>query len=289
MPNRFAVLRRNLDGRIGLVTLIVFIAFPMAWVVGYSLMYSFGGIGLLSDGWTLRHWQAALTTGGLCESLIYSLAVAATVTTFATVGSIGLAMVAPRFRESALALALLCIPLATPTAVLAFMVYQILSPGGFLARIAYWVGLIEFPGQFPVLVNDPYAVGIIIAQTSSALPLLTLFFLKTWRAAGVDRYCHLAESLGASHRQARCRVALPMLLRRGRPMILLVFLLNLGSYEAPLLLGRQSPQMFSVLTQRRFGQFNLLERPEAFALALTYLVLVGIGVQVLLTWRRARA
>jgi putative spermidine/putrescine transport system permease protein len=77
-----------------------------------------------------------------------------------------------------------------------------------------------------------------------------------------------------------------MLLNRGRQMIILTFLLNLGSYEIPLLLGRQSPQMFSVLTQRKFGQYNLLERPEAFVLATTYLLLVGLGVKLMLVWRR---
>ena len=50
------------------------------------------------------------------------------------------------------------------------------------------------------------------------------------------------------------------------------------AYEIPLLLGRQSPQMFSVLTQRHFGQFDLGQRPEAFTLAVTYLLLSGASV-----------
>jgi len=94
------------------------------------------------------------------------------------------------------------------------------------------------------------------------------------------------RKLGATRWQARQQVALPMLLSRGRPMILLTFLFNLGSYEIPLLLGRQSPQMFSVLTQRRFGQFDLMQRPEAFVLAITYFLLVGLGLRLLLSWRK---
>src|SRR5690606_25443638 len=136
------------------------------------------------------------------------------------------------------------------SAVAAVITYQLLNPGGFVARLAFRAGMIESPSDFPALVNDRYAIGIVLAQTVFALPLLTLFFLKTWQSARVDRYVQLARSLGATTWQARWHVALPMLLERGRPMLLLTFLFNLGSYEIPLLLGRQSPQMFSVLTQR---------------------------------------
>lgn len=289
MPTRFDVLGQNIGRHCGLAILVCFTVWPMAWVVAYSLAYSLGGVGLFSDGWTLRYWQEGFAVGGLKESLVYTLTIAGTVTVFATLGSLAVVLFAPQLRHSALALALLCIPLATPGAVLAFTVHQIMNPGGFLARMAYWVGLIESPTQFPALVNDPYAVGIVFAQTCGALPLLSLFFLNTWTVVHADRYCRLAESLGASRMHARRQIALPMLLHRGRPVILLIFLMNLGSYEVPLLLGRQSPQMFSVLTQRRFGQFDLLERPQAFALATTYLLLAGVGVQLLLRWRRSHA
>lgn len=273
----------RIAGRAMLLTLI---AAPMLWVLGYSLAYSLGAIGLLSEGVTPGHWQTALSVGGLRESLVFSVTIATIVTTLAACGSLCFTLAAPQARHSPRMLALICVPFATPSAVSALMTYQMVNPGGFLARLAFHAGLIRSPSQFPALVNDPYAVGILVTQTFSALPLLTLFFLNTWTTARADRYCQLAEALGATPFQARRRVALPLLLRRGGPLILLIFLWNLGSYEVPLLLGRQSPQMFSVLTQRKFGQFNLLERPQAFALATTYLLLVAAGVQLFLLWRR---
>ena len=282
MANSRHSLDRNAGRWIGLALLGLFIVFPMGWVVVYSALYSLGAIGALSQGWTLKHWQSAFLVGGLKDSLYFSPLIAATVTLIAVSGS----LIAPQSRNSPLTLATLGIPLATPSAVMAVMVYQILNPGGFLSRLCFHAGWIISPSQFPVLVNDPWAIGIVIAQSCSALPLLTLFFLKTWTSARIDRYCTLAQALGASRMQARLQIALPMLLNRGWQMILLTFLLNLGSYEIPLLLGRQSPQMFSVLTQRRFGQFNLLERPEAFVLATTYLLLVGLGVRLMLARRR---
>lgn len=277
------------EGSGALVLLLLLIVCPMLWIFGYSLAYGLGGIGLLSQGWTLRHWQSALALGGLQESLVFSLGVALTVTSAAVVVSLGLVLGLAAVRQSKWTLPLFCIPLATPGAVMAVITYQLISPGGFFARLAWHAGLIGSPSEFPVWVNDPYAVGIVLAQTAGAFPLLSLFFLKTWQSCQADRYCRLAESLGAARWQARWQVALPLLLRRGRPMILLTFLFTLGSFEIPLLLGRQAPQMFSVLTQRRFGQFDLMQRPEAFVLATTYFLLISFALQLFLRWRKPDA
>lgn len=275
--------------RLGLALLWLVLVAPLAWSLGYSLLYSTGGIGLLSDGWTLDHWRAALATGGLTDSILLSLSVAGIVTLLATSGALAIALAAPPAPRRSWLPVLLCVPLATPAVVAALIAYQVLNPGGLLGRFAFLAGWIESPSGFPTLVNDPWSLGIVVTQTLLAFPLLTLFFLGTWTSARIDRYSRLAESLGATRRQARLRVALPMLLRRGTPLILLVFLWQLGAYEIPLLLGRQSPQMFSVLTQRRFGQFDLEDRPEAFALAVTYLLLAAAGLLLLLYGKHRRA
>lgn len=289
MPDRLSPAQSRGSHWGGLFLLWACIVLPMVWVMTYSALYSLGIGSLLSNGITLRYWCAAFATGGLKESLIYSLLIAGSVTSLAVVGSLSFTLLFPHVRNNAQLLAILCIPLATPSAVMAIMAYQLLNPGGYLARLAFHWGWIETPTQFPVLVNDNYAVGIIVTQVCGALPLLTLFFLKTWTSCRADHYCRLAEALGASPMQARLQIAMPMLLRRGRMLVLLLFLLNLGSYEVPLLLGRQSPQMFSVMTQRHFGQYHLEQRPEAFVMATSYLLLVALGVFVMLRWRRRHA
>lgn len=274
--------------RIGLALLLAVIVAPMAWAFSYSVLYSIGAIGLLSDGWTLRHWRSALASGGLVSSLALSISVAAVVTTFSTLGALTITLVAPPPRSGRWLPALLCLPLATPAAIAALIAYQLLNPGGLFSRVAFHAGVVTSPTDFPALVNDRWALGIVLTQFLTSLPLLALFFLAAWTSARVERYCQLAESLGATPRQARLRVALPMLLRRGLPVVTLVFLWQLGTYEIPLVLGRQSPQMFSVLTQRHFGQFDLDQRPEAFTLAVTYLLLTAGGLLLLLLLRRSR-
>ena len=277
---------RDTESFAGLVLLMVMVILPIAWIIGYSLAYSVGGIGMFSKGWTTEHWRAIIESGEFWRSLWYSAGISMLTTGASTGLALMIVLTVPEIRDNKRILALIFLPLATPAVVVAVIVYQMLNPGGLLARIAHAAGMIKSPSDFPVLVNDSWAIGIVIAGTCSALPLLTLFFLKTWTTARIPAYCRLAESLGSTQMQARWRIARPMLLHRGRPLILLTFLWNLGSYEIPLLLGRQSPQMYSVLIQRRSGQYNLLQRPEAFALASTYLLLVSTCVVVLVYWRR---
>jgi putative spermidine/putrescine transport system permease protein len=113
-----------------------------------------------------------------------------------------------------------------------------------------------------------------------ALPYFTLLFAELYRSANVAALAGVARSLGASPRAARWRVAVPVLLKASLTNALLYFVAVVGSYEIPLLLGQQSPQMISVLTLRKFERFDLADKPEAFALALLYtlamLLVIGL-------------
>ena len=64
---------------------------------------------------------------------------------------------------------------------------------------------------------------------------------------------------------------------------MLFFIYVMGAYEIPLLLGRQSPQMLSVLAMRKYARFDITQKPEAFAIAFLYAVLVSV---VLISLRR---
>lgn len=282
--NRTAV-RRSPVQWLGHLLLLALVGLPVGWTAAYAAVYSCGGAGHFSSGWTWQHWRLGYGSGGLTASLAFSLATATVIVSLATVAALAFVLAAHDLRADRRLLALLCLPLGTPAAVTALLVYQLLNPGGLLARLMFHAGWLTTPSDFPALVNDRWAVGIVIAGTYSTFPLLALFFLRTWTSAHVDRYCQLASALGAGLWYSRLRIAVPMLLRRGWPLILLLLLLNLGSYEIPLLLGRQSPQMISVLIQQRSGQFDLQQRPQAFVFATTYLVIAAASVTCLL-WRR---
>jgi putative spermidine/putrescine transport system permease protein len=100
----------------------------------------------------------------------------------------------------------------------------------------------------------------------------------------------LAATLGAGRLATLARITVPLLVRRGASNLLLVFVVVLGSYEVPLLLGRATPQMLSVLIMRKYGRFDIEDKPEAFAIAVMYTaVVLAVLVVVFRSRRRPRA
>lgn len=269
----------------GVVLLVLLIVAPVVWVLCHSLLNSVSVPAPMGRAFTLAYWSQAIRSGELWQSVRHTAAVAGASTGLAGVLSLAFVLyrAEERFhRSSILTLSLL---LGTPAVVMSLMVYQVLNPGGYVARLAHAIGLLASPEQFPTLVNDRWSCGMMVAQTLVSFPLLTLFFFNAWEVDRIDRFRELAHSLGATPSQSRWRVACPMLWKRGKSLILLTFLFNLGSYEIPLLLGQQSPQFFSVLTQRHFGRFDLADRPIAFVLSVVYFALASGVLWVMLSRR----
>jgi putative spermidine/putrescine transport system permease protein len=256
-----------------IVGLVLFIAAPVTWAAIYALAFSLGGVGRLSTGWTVEYWQRSISEGFLTNSIVHSLYISGVVTSLVIVGAICSSALLSELRHSRLLSAILLTQSATPAVVVATQTNHWVGPGGVLSRLAFHCGWIESPNAFPAIVQDPWSIGVIVAITLTLLPLAILYFMNLWDTIGMDRYCQLAEQLGCTPWQTKIKIAIPMLLRRGNALSILVFLLAIGSYEIPLLLDRQTPQMFSVATQRRSEQFNLMNRPESFALATVYFAL----------------
>jgi len=266
--NMFARLASN-PWRLGLILLIML---PVLWASLYSLAVSCGAVGRLSKGWTFEHWHQAILDGFLLRTISHSVYIAGTVTCIVIGTAICVASFLPRLRHSRLLWIMLFVQSGTPAVVVAAQTMHWVGGGGLLSRLAFHSGLVLSPNDFPAVIRDEWSIGIVFAISLTLLPLALLYFTHLWDAIGFDRFCQLAEQLGCTPWQAKLRVAGPMMIQRGSPLMVLIFLLALGSYEIPLLLDRQSPQMFSVAIQQREESFNLLNRPQSFALATIYFV-----------------
>ncbi|HND53267.1 MAG TPA: hypothetical protein PLV92_12745, partial [Pirellulaceae bacterium] len=108
-----------------IVAVVVSVGLPVAWLAGYSLVYSLGGIGLLSDGWTLRHWRAALATDAVRNSVAMSFTVAATATIVSTFVALIVSLTAAPWRRHRLIRAALSVLIATPATVAGLLVQQL--------------------------------------------------------------------------------------------------------------------------------------------------------------------
>ncbi|HKK46266.1 MAG TPA: ABC transporter permease subunit [Balneolaceae bacterium] len=260
---------------------------PLVLGIVYALGYSLGLIGILSQGLTLKYWQQALSDIEFWFSLGYTFYIA-----FATIGltvilALTLTLYLRKPLRSGFARFSVYVPLAFPAIVVAFLVFQLASQSGFFARIVYQLGWITDSSSFPGLVNDPLGIGIITAHTFMAVPFFTLYFMNLHDQENIAVLSQVAETLGASRAEQIRRIAVPLLLRRAFSTLVLYTIFVMGSYEIPLLLGRQSPQMMSVLVIRKLRKFSLATIPEAYITALVFIgIIIGL-LMVIFNWGKS--
>lgn len=272
--------------RIFLAIFALLAVLPIGLSLTYATAYAFGLTGLLNKGFTLAHWQYAFTSSEIPYALLNSLYVAA-ITAVLTVGvALMLALNVRRKLDRGVLSYAIYLPLALPTTVAAFVLFQLLSDAGLLMRLLAQLGLVASPGDLAPLIHDPFSVGVVAAHMLIAVPYFTLLFRQIFRDAHIRELLQLTYTLGGSHLDGLRRVALPILLRAGLSNIMLLFVSVLGSYEIPLLLGRQSPQMLSVMTMRKYQLFDLNEKPQAFIVALIYTLVVAMVLVAVM--RRSR-
>lgn len=267
---------------LALVLLAVLCAVPVGLSLGYAALYSLGAVGMLSDGLTLANW-AALTQGAFARSIAYSGYVAAASLGGSLLVAFGLLFALRPALQHDRVYRLLFLPLTLPPMVAAFVTYQAVSGSGLVSRVAWHLGLVEGPRAFPVLVNDPYALGIIGTHVALVAPFLLLVLLNLWQSENLQALSRVAASLGATRWQIARHVQGPVLARGVFPLAALYFVFFLGAYDIPLVLGASSPRMISVLILEKMQRYNLADIPVAYAMATWYALLCLATIAVLYT------
>jgi len=247
---------------------------PLLAGLGYSLLYSLGLTGLLSEGFTLAHWGRLLTLPETYRSLGYTLAL--TLGSLVIILALTLAFSWWHFQREPLGLLqpVLLLPLLFAPVVAAFAWYYLLSPGGLLSRLAFHLGWVEGLEQFPRLVNDAGSVGILVVHAFLIFPLFALLFLHQIHQERLPELREVALTLGSRPGQFFRQVFAPLLLRRTRPFIVLYGIFLLGAYEVPLLLGRSSPRTATIFITERLSGYQLADIPLAHAMALLFSLLI---------------
>ncbi|NJO03949.1 MAG: ABC transporter permease subunit [Bacteroidia bacterium] len=269
-------IKHRWSSQIALAFFLAFTLLPLGLGLGYALLYSLGLRGVLSEGFTLVHWQETLSSRETWRSFAYSFYLTLASLLPPTLAALVVSARYPHYFRRGLFSYLIYFPLALPAVVVAFFMFQMLSQSGLLARLVFHLGCLPAREQFPGLVNDAGGLGIILAHWLMAMPFLTVLFLGMYDSEQLDDLSQVSATLGAGRGQIYRRVVFPVLWRKAFPTVVLYGMFLFGAYEIPLLLGRQSPQMISVLVARKVGQYNLVEIPEAYALAVLYTAFVSL-------------
>jgi len=270
-----------------LFVLIGVVPFAAAFI--YALLYSFGVIGVANNGFTLQFWESVLASGIFFKSFLYSFIIALTAVTISVGGSLWITLKFKKQLEKRFLSFIIYLPLAIPGVVTGFFTFQLFSKGGFFARISHKFGLITKASEFPDLVNDGLAFGILLSFVTMVMPFFVLLFLNVYKNERVEELSVLAQSLGANPNQIALRVFLPILIKKTWVLIVLYFIFLLGAYEVPLILGQESPQMLSVLIIQEIKQYDLDKISEGYVVAVLYTLIVSAAAIVLFLPKRKSA
>ena len=173
--------------------------------------------------------------------------------------------------------------LTVPHIVGAIGILYLFSQSGSFARLGYAAGLITRPADFPALVFDPAAIGIMLHYVWKEVPFIGLVILAQMQTIGTDHES-TARTLGATPLQAFRHALLPLLLPGLTAASIIAFAFAFGAYEIPALLGASYPQALPVLAYRSFTDVDLASRPDAMAMAV-----IITCVSAALIWAYTRA
>lgn len=260
------------------IAIYVFIvAGPLILGFGYSLLYSIGALGSFSEGVGLRHWMRFFSESQGLESILYTLLLAVLSLILSAVLALeGSYKIVLGEKDWGRLSKWLFIPLCFPPIVAGFAFFHVLSPSGWISRFSYWLGLSVDTAEFPRLVNDRWAIGIIIAQLFVVAPFLTVWFTSLAKQLKMKELQELTYVLGGSTSDFNRSVYYPLMLLKGRSILLLYGIFLFGTYEIPLLLGRQSPLVVTQYITEQTQRYDLANIPLGHVMAVIYVLIVGM-------------
>ncbi|MFO1082659.1 MAG: ABC transporter permease [Reyranellaceae bacterium] len=253
-----------------LVLMLVAFNAPIVYMLGLAFWDK-------GRGFTLEHYE------GLVEAPVYLRVLGNTlrISLIATLANVAIGYPLAHWmrglphRARLVALALVVLPFWVSILVRTYAWIVVLGNGGLVNRSLQGLGLTDGPVQF--LYNE---LGVTIGMANVLLPFLVLpLFAAMIRID--DRLLQAAASLGAPPRTIFWKVYFPLTLPALGAGTLLVFMLCLGFYVTPAILGGGRVPMISNLLDTLINQIPRWEQASAIS---TVLLLVALAIFAV--WRR---
>ncbi len=227
---------------------------------------------------TLKHFIAVLTDPDFCKSLLLTFYIAFTSTTIAAIFSLGLALLLHHYgAEDRLLHFFLQIPLTVPHLAVGISLLMLLAPAGLFSRLFIFLGIIESSSSFPLLVNDPFALTILLVYIWKEIPFITFMLITVLKNSGPE-LAEAGATLGADKWQRFKHITLPTLAPSLGGGCLVVFAFTFGAFEIPYLLGQTYPLTLPVWAYKNYSDIDLFARPEGIAIGLIIAGIVTLSV-----------
>jgi spermidine/putrescine transport system permease protein len=252
---------------------------PLLWVsifllVPYALLfcYSFWSVTpaqTVAHTWDVRNYRELLHTPVYLQTLFRSMWIAARVMFFSILLGYPLAYFLSFHagRRKDLLYQLVIIPLWVSYLVRAYAWKTILGSDGVLNTLLQYVHLTSHPAQF--LLYSPFAVVLTLTHIYTPFAFLPIYASLEHIPRNLVEASH---DLGASPLQTFWRVVLPLSIPGVLAGATFAFVLSLGDFLAPLLLGGASGIMISNIVVSLFGA--AYDWPLGAAISLCMLALV---------------
>ncbi len=213
---------------------------------------------------SLDAYREILTGDEFLSSLALTLYVAGASTGISTVLAV-LAALALRRTGGRISTVVFQLPITIPHLVAAVGIALVISQTGLGARLAAALGLIGEPRDFPALLYDKYAIGIILTYVWKEVPFIALVVLASLRGVASELE-DVARTLGAGAWQRFWYVVFPVISPAVMAASLIVFAFTFGAFEVPYLLGKTYPTILPVTAYNEYRDTDLAARPIAMAI-----------------------
>lgn len=227
---------------------------------------------------SLKAYSSLLQSDAFWDSLIVTIRIAALSSAISAIlgaiVAVALFMIQETSKSRALNFwnRLFQLPLTIPHLVGGYVIVLLFMQSGFLSKILAAIGVIDQIPDFPVLVNDSFGWGIILAYAWKEAPFVALMVYpvlarihKQWR--------DVSRVYGAKNRDYIREIVVPAILPAWTVAAFIVFVFTFSAFEVPFLLGVTYPSMLPVYSYQLYSSGTLADRPEALAVNLVLALL----------------
>ncbi|MGX5207692.1 ABC transporter permease [Streptomyces violaceus] len=272
-PRKLLASRRTRVGILYALPVVVYLLVLFVYPILSTLFLSLKN----ADGSLTLHWYADALTGVNLSVLFTTLRISAETALFSLLFGFVLANAISRLKPlwAGVAMLIVVVPHFISALVRTYGWIILLGDKGLVNETLVWV-----PGApFQLLYNE---IGVVIGTTSVMLPYTVLLLYGVMR--GVDRrLLAAAASMGAGRVTIFRRVYLPLVAPGLASAGLLSFILSLGYYITPALMGGPQQTMIASLINQQVMKQNQWNGAAAEGVILLLLTFAGLLLVKLIT------